>query len=132
MVPIEPESSVTDQTSIKHPPSVTTRLFVIVSISGLIAGAISIIAGEAILKRYEGELFPALKIRPSADDLARFRDAHVYSATLIYATLGGLFGLAMGLAGAFTRRSRLSGILGATLALVVGTVVVAATTFAFV
>lgn len=94
---------------------------VIGSVAGLIAGLASLLAGEAILGRYQNDLFPALQVHPSPEDMRRFRDARIYSATLTFTTMGGFLGLAMGLAGGSARRSISAGARAAILGLSLGT-----------
>jgi hypothetical protein len=89
--------------------------------AGLIAGVASVLAGEVILSRYQSDLAPALQIQPSPEVMRRWRDARLYSATLTFATMGGLFGLAMGLAGGLARRSVLAGTRAAIVGLLLGT-----------
>jgi hypothetical protein len=108
------------------------RLLAFAAAAGLLAGVASLVVGEIILKRYQGELAPVLKLRPSAEDLARFRDARIYSATLIFTAMGGFLGGMMGLAGGLARRSASAAVTAAILGLLLGTVVVASEAVAIV
>jgi hypothetical protein len=89
--------------------------------AGLIAGVGSWLAGEFIVGAYQSELNPALKARPSAEDMQRLRDARLYSATLTFTAMGGFLGLAMGLAGGLAQRSATASARAAILGLVLGT-----------
>jgi hypothetical protein len=140
MALIDPESTPSDRRSLasgENTPSTapnapelhsgkTSRRLVFGIVAGLIAGAVSLLAGEFILKAYESDLVPKLKIRPTADDFRRFNDARLYSATLNFTTMGGLLGLMMGLAGGLARRSASASARGAIPGLVVGTAAAAA------
>jgi hypothetical protein len=96
------------------------RLVSLTIAAGLIASVVSFLAGEVIMKRYESDLLPTLKISPSPEDIQRWRGAQLYSATFTYLSMGGLFGLAMGLAGGLGRRSVAAGIKAAVLGLMLG------------
>jgi hypothetical protein len=98
------------------------RLLALAITAGLIAGAASWFAGEVIFNRYESDLTPTLKLQPTPDDMRRWRHAQLYSATLTFAALGGLFGLAMGFSGGLGRRSVIASTTAAILGLVLGTV----------
>jgi hypothetical protein len=97
------------------------RILAFALAAGLIAGVASLLAGEEIQNRYHSDLVPALKIAPSAEDMRRWRDARLYSATLTFATMGGFLGLTMGLAGGLARRSGVAGARAAILGLLLGT-----------
>ena len=92
--------------------------------AALIAGGASLFAGEAILKSYQSDLVPALKVTPIAEDMRRWRDARLYSATLIFTTMGGLLGMTMGLAGGLARCSVFASARAAILGLLLGTAAV--------
>jgi MFS family permease len=115
-----------------QPSRGTSRLLVVVAIAALVAGAASLVAGEVIVKAYEGDLFPKLKIRPTAEDMRRLGNARIYSAALSLAVLGGLLGLAMGLAGGVARRSTSSSARAAILGLFLGAGVAVSMAFVFV
>jgi hypothetical protein len=126
--PSDGTSSVPEETSPRSVPAPrepasgeTNRLLVFGLVAGLIAGVASLLAGEIILKVYQSDLTPKLKIRPTADDFHRFSDAQLYSATLTFTMMGALFGLAMGLAGGMARRSASAGVSAAILGLLLGT-----------
>ncbi len=101
------------------------RLLAFAIAAGLIAGVASLIAGEMILKNYQTDLFPALQINPNPEDMRRWRDARLYTATLTFTTMGGLLGLTMGLAGGLARRSVFASARAAILGRVLGSAAVA-------
>ena len=138
MVPIDPESSLADRTvpAADAPPSASTgpeppparpgRLLAIACVAGLLAGAASTVAGEAILRRYQDDLVQPITNRPRPEDVQRFRDARVYSARLDLHDHGGSAGTGDGPGGragpALGRRApRAAGIAG----LLLGTAVTA-------
>jgi vacuolar-type H+-ATPase subunit I/STV1 len=96
------------------------RLLALALAAGLVAGVASLLAGEVILNRYQSDLLPTLKLRPSAEDMRRWRSARLYSATLTFTTMGGFLGLAMGLAGGLARCSVLASVRAAILGLLLG------------
>jgi len=96
------------------------RLMALALAAGLVAGVASLLAGEEILRGYQSDLFPKLKIRPSAEDMHRWSGARLYSATLTFTTMGGFLGLTMGLAGGLARRSVFAGVRAAILGLLLG------------
>jgi vacuolar-type H+-ATPase subunit I/STV1 len=96
------------------------RLLVIAAVAGLAAGVVSELIGELILNSYHSDLNPPLQMNPNAEDMRRWREARLYSATLTFSTLGGLLGLALGLAGGFARRSTAASAGAANLGLVLG------------
>jgi hypothetical protein len=112
MVPPDPESVL--------PADRVGRLLLFAVVAGLAAGAASWLAGEFIFEAYKSDLFPKLRIRPSAEDMQRWRDARLYSATLTFTTMGGFLGLAMGLAGGMARRSIFAAVRAAILGLLLG------------
>ena len=137
MVPIDPESSLADRTvpAPDAPPSASTgpeptasrpgRLLAIACVAGLLAGAASTMAGEAILRRYQGDLVQPITTRPKPEDVQRFRDARVYSAVWTFTTMAGVLGLAMGLAGGLARRSAAAAAGAGTAGLLLGAAVTA-------
>ena len=112
--------------AVTHPsPESLSRLLVIALAAALVAGMTSLLVGEVILKAYQSDLFPRLKIRPTAEDMRRLSDAQRLSAALTFTVMGGLFGLAMGLAGGLARRSVAAGARAAILGFLLGTVAAA-------
>ena len=116
MVLIDPESSPSDplssaaaaraaSTGEKSSVKPLGHLLALALAAALIAGVVSSLAGELILNAYHTDLFPALSINPNPEDMRRWRDARIYSATLTFTTMGALLGLTMGLAGGLARRS---------------------------
>jgi hypothetical protein len=97
------------------------RLLVFTIAAGILAGVASLLVGEVILNRYQSDLVPTIKTHPSPEDMRRWRDARVYSATLTFTTMGGVLGLMMGLAGGLARRSVLASTWAAMGGLLVGT-----------
>jgi hypothetical protein len=88
--------------------------------AGLLAGVASLLAGEAIMSRYQHDLLPTLKIQPSPEDMRRLGDARLYSGALTFTTMGAFLGLALGLAGGLAGRSVLAGARAAFVGLVLG------------
>jgi hypothetical protein len=145
MVLINPESSPADHvspavgsvprgspTDHQQPPIKTGRLLVFAFVAALLAGVASLIAGEAILSSYKSDLNPSIQNNPSPESVRRWKDARLYSATLTFATMGGLLGLLMGLAGGLVRRSASASARAGILGLSLGTIVSAATGFVLV
>jgi hypothetical protein len=143
MAAIDPQSSPPDAapanvtppapTARDEPVSVESgRLLVLALVAGIAAAVASGVAGEMILHRYWADLNPALQIQPSPEVMQRWRNARVYSATLSFATMGGVFGLAMGLAGGLARRSIAASASAAIFGLVVGTASAACAAFLLV
>jgi hypothetical protein len=143
MVDTDAESSFSDRTSPapeENAPRSTapdlplipvgmSRLLAFAACAGLIAGVGSLLAGEMILNHYQSDLLPALKSTPSAGDLIRLKAARHSSATLAFTAMGGLFGLALGLAGGLVRRSAFASARAGILGLALGTAVAAAVAF---
>ena len=136
MVRIDPESSPSDAPPAEIAQSLAAagettirrqsrRLLALALAAGLLAGVASSFAGEVIVNRYENETVPARKLRPSPEDLGRFRDARLYSAALTFTAMGGFLGLTMGWAGGLARHSVFAGARAAILGLLLGTAVVA-------
>ncbi len=107
-------------------------LLVLTIAAGLLAGAASSVVGEVIQNRYQGDLVPRLRIHPSPEDMRRWRDARLYSATLTFTAMGGFLGLTMGLAGGLARRSVLASSLAAIGGLLLGTAAGASTALGLV
>ncbi len=134
MVPVDPELSASDGTvpapegntprSVptypKPPPDGMSRLLAFALVAGLIAGAASLVAGEAIMNVYKYDLTPKLAIQPAPEDVRRWHHARIYSAAFTFATLGAILGLAMGLAGGLARRWLSAGAKAAIGGLVLG------------
>jgi hypothetical protein len=135
MVPNDPESPPSDHAHAAPEPNYSraaptdgkpalggaSRLLLLSAAAGLIAGTASLIAGELVLRRYQTDLLAPLTISPSPQDMRRWHDARLYSATLTFATMGGFLGLAMGLAGGRARGSLAAGATAATVGFVLGT-----------
>jgi hypothetical protein len=135
MVLTDPESSPSDRAGGEPtPPSAASaetpftepwgRLLALVIAAALIAGVASFLAGEVILKSYQGDLVPTLKVRPSPEDVRRLSDARVHSASFAFMAMGGAFGMTMGLAGGLARRSVAGSARAAIPGLLLGTTVV--------
>jgi hypothetical protein len=86
------------------------RLLALAIIAGLIAGAAASLANEAVLKRYHNDLTPLLTNAPDSEAIRKFKEARLHSSVLTFTTLGGFFGLTMGLAGGLARRSVFAGV----------------------
>jgi hypothetical protein len=112
-----PQSTPTDRKSSEG----TRRLMAFACVAALVAAAVSSVAGEVIMARYESDLFPSSKRIPPPEDMVRWRHARLYTALLTFTTTGGLLGLAMGLAGGLARRSASASARAAILGLVLGT-----------
>ena len=135
----DPTSSV-DNTTASLPASATLqlhderigRLWVFAIAAGLVAGAASVLIGERIMNAYQGDLFPAIQAHPSPEDMRRSRDARIYSATVTFATIGGLLGLALGTAGGLAQRSTFATGRAAIFGLIVGSIAVGSLAFCLV
>jgi hypothetical protein len=128
----EANDSLMSGSSFNAPSLGMRRLLGFGLVAGLLAGAVSLGAGESIVGYYRPDLDPAIKRRPTADDMQRLRDARVHSATATFAAMGGLLGLAMGLAGGMAGRSAASLGKAAGAGLLVGACIVGLTAFAAV
>jgi hypothetical protein len=98
-----------------------SRLLAFAAAAGLLAGVASLLAGELVQRRYHNALLAPLSIHPSPEDMRRWKDARLYSATLTFTMMGGILGLAMGWAGGSARRSVSAGARAAILGLFLGT-----------
>jgi hypothetical protein len=123
----EPTSAVDDTTPslpasaiLQLPAERIGRLLVFAIVAGLVAGAASVLIGERIMNFYNRDLFPPIENNPSAENMRRMKDARLYTAALTFTTLGGLLGLALGLAGGLGRRSTYAGVNAAILGLLLG------------
>ena len=132
MGPIDPESSPSNPAPPEIAPHLAPagekailekygRLLAIAVVAAIIAGVASSLAGERILDGYHADLYPKLQQHPDPEDMQRWRDARLYSATWTFTAMGGLIGLAMGLAGGVARRSVLASAGAAILGLLLGT-----------
>jgi hypothetical protein len=124
---LDPTSAVADETAsrpvsarLEPPVERIGRLLIFATVAGLVAGVASELIGERILNSYKSDLLPPLEINPSAENVRRWKDARLYSATLTFTTLGGILGLALGLAGGLARRSTFASARAAILGLVLG------------
>jgi hypothetical protein len=136
MVPPDPELSHLDPTSaidtdtatgpasisLELPAERIGRLLIFAAVAGLLAGVASELICERIMSSYNTDLNPPLTQIPNREDMRRWREARVYTATFTFTTLGGLLGLALGLAGGLVRRSVTACALAATWGLVLGSV----------
>ncbi|MDG3006597.1 hypothetical protein [Paludisphaera mucosa] len=82
------------------------KIVALALVAGLIAGGASSLVGERVVAGYRDRLFPKLKIVQTPEDAARLEAARVGSARAVYATMGGLLGLALGAAGGLATGSR--------------------------
>ena len=90
-------------------PDGQVRVLVVPIVAGLVAGVASLLVGEAILNAYQGDLLPTTQDQPDPEVMRRLDAARIHSATGSFATMGGILGLAMGLAGGLVRRSASAG-----------------------
>jgi hypothetical protein len=102
-----------------------SRAIALALAAGLLAAVSSSFAGELILNHYWSDLVPTIQAHPSAGAILRLNAARLCSATYTFATMGGLLGLALGLAGGLGRRSVKRGAGAAIVGLVLGTAVTA-------
>ena len=108
----------------------TGRTWGLVLAAGIAAGVWSWLATEGVLKAYKPALWPPMKPMPTIDDARQFWLAQVASGTAAFGAMGGLLGLAFGLAGGASRRSvRAAGMAG-TVGLLAGSAVVAGVAWA--
>ena len=107
------------------PANAFGRLLALALAAALIAGAVSVLAGERILGHYGEALLPRPSIRPTPEEARRWREARLYSAVLSFTTLAGLLGLSMGLAGGLARRAAGASVQAAIAGLLLGIAVVA-------
>jgi hypothetical protein len=80
-------------------------IFPVVLGAGFVAGLVSFFAGELIVQFYQSALLPRLSAALKLEDVRKFNSARVNSAALSFAMMGGVLGLAMGVAGGMVRRS---------------------------
>ncbi len=81
------------------------RLLLFALVAAAFAGVVSVIAGEAIMDHYRSDLNPNIQNNPTPESVRLLKEARLYSAVFTFTTLGGLLGLALGLAGGLARRS---------------------------
>ena len=93
----------TDERSSGREP--TWRTWLLAMAIGVVAGVGSWLVGEGVLQAYRPALMPAMKPIPTQEDSRLVFEARVASGTMALAAMGGLFGLAGGLAGGGSRRS---------------------------
>jgi hypothetical protein len=102
-----------------------SQLLVFAFVAALLAGVASLLVGELILNRYQSDLNPPIQNNPSPEDVRRWKDARLYSATFTFTALGGLLGLTLGLAGGLARRSVSASAMAAILGLLLGSTIAA-------
>jgi hypothetical protein len=117
-----PQRSATDH---QQPPIKVSQLLVFAFVAALLAGVASLLVGELILNRYQSDLNPPIQNNPRPEDVRRWKDARLYSATFTFTTLGGLLGLTLGLAGGLARRSVSASAMAAILGLLLGSTIAA-------
>ena len=94
--------------------AVTGRTWGLVLAAGIAAGVCSWLVTEVAVKSYLPPLLPAMKPIPTPEDARQFVRANVLIGTAAFGTMGGLLGIAFGLAGGGCRRSvRSAGMAGA-------------------
>ena len=103
------------------------RTWVLVVAAGIAAGVGSWSATEGVLVSYQASLSPPMKPVPTTEDARLITLARVLSGTAASGAMGGLLGLALGVAGGASRRSigaaGIAGGVGLLLGLVGGGVV---------
>jgi hypothetical protein len=90
--------------------------------AGILAGVASLFVGEAVSNRYRDDLRAPMSISPTPQEMRRWKDARLYSATLTFTAMGGMLGLAMGAAGGAARRSVWAGAGAAAVGILLGTI----------
>jgi hypothetical protein len=95
-----PEAGVPDRGDL-----MTSRTWGLVLAAGIAAGACSWLATEGVLKAYRPSLMPPMKPMPTMEDAREILVARIASGTAAFGAMGGLLGLAFGLAGGAARRS---------------------------
>jgi len=104
---------------------VTPRIWGLVLAAGIAAGVCSWLATEGVMRAYLLSLLPPMKPIPTAEDARQDVRARVLIGTVVFGMMGGLIGMAFGLAGGGWRRSvRAAGMAGAV-GLLAGSVAVA-------
>ena len=84
-------------------------------VAASLAGVASVIAGEAIMNHYKGDLNPKIQNNPTPESVRLLKEARLYSATFTFTTLGGLLGLTLGLAGGLAARRSIAATTGAAI-----------------
>jgi hypothetical protein len=107
------------------PANAFGRLLALALAAALIAGAVSVLAGERILGHYGDALLPPPSIHPNPEEARLWKEARLHSAVLNFTTLAGLLGLSMGLAGGLARRAAGASLRAAIAGLLLGIAVVA-------
>jgi hypothetical protein len=109
------------------PPDVraamTGRTWGIVLVAGLAAGVASSLATQGVLRAYAASLMPPRTPMPTMDDARKLTLARIASGTTAFAVMGGLLGLAFGLAGGAARRSPGAAVTIGAVGLVLGSIV---------
>ncbi|MDR3635635.1 MAG: hypothetical protein P4L84_17670 [Isosphaeraceae bacterium] len=104
--------------------AVTRRLWACGLAAGLLAGVATGLAGECVLGWFDPNLPPASIHAPAAeqrDRAALIRRAEIEQVALALGLLGGIQGLALGVAGGLARRSVRAAALGGASGLILGT-----------
>ena len=108
------------------------RLLGIAIVAGLLAGLASSLAGESIMSHYQSALVPAIEAHPAPGSMQGERDARLYSSVLSFTAMGGVLGLAMGLAGGLASRSVFAGLAAGISALLLGAAAAASISYVLV
>ena len=113
-------------------PVGTSRLLVFCLVAALLAGTASSLAGEAIMHEYGANLSPPVKRQLSPEEIQRWHGARLYCPAATFSTMGGLLGLAMGMAGGLARGSIIRGAWAAIVGFLLGTIVATSAALVFV
>jgi hypothetical protein len=90
--------------------------------AGMLAGIPSLFLGESVMNRYREDLRAPLSISPTPQEMRRWKDARLYSATLTFMAMGGLLGFALGAAGGAARPSLSAGAGAGVVGILLGTI----------
>jgi hypothetical protein len=104
----------------------TARTWVLLLGAGIAAGVCSALATEGVLRAFRPSLMPRMKAMPTTQDARLLTAARVSSGALAFAAMGGLLGIALGLAGGAARRSPAAGGAAGAVGLLAGSAIAGA------
>lgn len=104
---------------------VTPRTWGLVLAAGIAAGVCSWLVTEGVMKAYLLSLLPPMKPIPTVEDARQIIRAKVVIGTVVFGMMGGLLGIAFGLAGGGWRRSVGAAGMAGAVGLLAGSAVVA-------
>jgi len=113
----------TTDPSIQNEPSAIVaerRLLFVALVAGVVVGLCSWSAIEGVLRYYHSALNPGMKPVPTDEDARKIMNARVSSGSAAFGFMGGLFGLAFGLAGGAARRSIVAAVSSGVVGLLAG------------